>query len=114
MGMSRILVIQGGGFGGIVLARVLGMVVVIKVLSFQLSGPNPARSGQAKEQIYWLTYLKKLGMLGSRSSNHAVVILSCPLHYVLCYLGHYLYSGELFLPSGLMAVGSPRLLPHLS
>lgn len=58
------------------------MVVVIKVLSFQLSGPNPARSGQAKEQIYWLAYLKKLGMPGSRSSSHAVMILSCPLYYV--------------------------------
>lgn len=28
-------------------------------------------------------------------------------------LDHYLYSGELFLPSSLMAVGSPRLLPYL-
>lgn len=60
------------------------MVVVIKVLSFQLSGPNPARSGQAKEQIDWLTSLKKLGVPGSRSTSHVVMVLSWPLHYVLC------------------------------
>lgn len=29
-------------------------------------------------------------------------------------LGCYLYSGEPFLPSGSMAVGSPTLLPYLS
>lgn len=72
--MERTIVIQGQGFGGIVLARVIVMVVVLKVLSFQLCGPNPARSGQAKEQIYWLIYLKKPGMPVSKSLSHAPLL----------------------------------------
>lgn len=71
--MKGIIVIPGQGFGGIIPARVIVMVAIIKVLSFQLSGPNPARSGQAKDQIYWLTYLKKLGMPGSRTPSHMIL-----------------------------------------
>ena len=110
--MKGIIVIQGQGFGSIVPARVIVMVVVIKVLSFQLSGPNPARSGQAKNQIYWLTYLKKLGMPGSRNPSH--MILPCFLHCGLFSHWLYLYSGELFLPRGLMAAGSPAFFPVVS
>lgn len=48
--------------------------------SFWLSGPNPAKSGQAKKQIYWLTSLEKLSLAESRDSSHAAMIPSCPLH----------------------------------
>ena len=75
--MRKVIVMQGGLWGYIALVRFMWWAW--SSTSFELSGPNTAKSSQAKNQICWLTYPRKVSMAGSRGSSHAVMTLSCPL-----------------------------------
>lgn len=82
----------GGLWGGIVSARVIAVVMVIKILP--VSGPNSAKFGQAKKQMYWLSSLKKRSTAASRLKScchdcFAPSVVSSFVH------GWYPHSGEL-------------------
>lgn len=102
--MRKVIVTQGGLWGYI--ASVSVMWWAWSSRSFELSGPNTATSSQAKNQICWLTYPRKVSTAGFRGSSHAAVTVLPPCIVGSVLLGCYLCSDEFFLCSGFMAAGS--------